>query len=169
MLQRSTALLILVWLTACGFEPLYGEQSSADARWLSSVQLPEAEDRFAQLLHAAIEDAINPKGARAAPLFRLNPTIQTQEYPFATNLDGSVSRYVINIVSTYELVRIADNKVVASGHMKRTTSYNVSDDDDYATFIARQDAQERAMEGLAEQYRFKLRSYFHRYAEQRGA
>lgn len=162
------ALPLLVLISACGFQPLYGDQNAADAQWLASVEVQQDKDRLNQILAISIEDAINPKGLKVAPQFRLEPLVQTQEYPFATNLDGSVSRFVIDMKSSYKLIRLVDGKVVDSGNLHRTTSYNVSDTDDYATFIADQDAQERAMEELAELYRFKLRSYFGRYAQKAG-
>lgn len=167
LLRHSTALLLLL-LAACGFQPLYGDQDSADAKWLASVEVTQDKDRLSQVLGIAIEDALNPKGMRVAPQFRLAPKIQTAEYPVATNLDGSVSRFVVDVQSNYTLTRLVDKKQVDMGKLQRTASYNVSDNDDFATFMAKQDAQKRVMLELAELYRLKLRSYFHRYANQRG-
>lgn len=165
---RNILPTLLLVLAACGFQPLYGDQNAADAQWLASVEVDQKKERLSQLLGIAIEDALNPKGARVAPQFRLVPTVQTAEYPFATNLDGSVSRFVVDVRSSYRLIRLIDNKEVDSGQLNRTASYNVSDNDDFATFIAKQDAQERVMVELAELYRLKLRSYFDRFATQRG-
>lgn len=162
--RLSIALLV----AACGFQPLYGDHRAADAQWLASIEVEHSKERLNQLLAIAIEDAVNPKGMRVAPQFRLEPTVEMQEYPFATNLDGSVSRFVVDVKSNYQLIRLVDSKVVDSGMLHRTTSFNVSDNDDYATFIASEDARERAMKEIAEQYRFKLRGYFDRYAEKKA-
>ncbi len=163
--RRSLGLAIVLFVAqSCGFQPLYGEQSAADSQWLATIEVETPDNRDGQLLKSALEDAFNPKGWRAAPQYRLVVQTRTKFHPFAINLDGSVSRYTIQFTSNYELIRGVDKKVVDKGVLSRTAGYNVADTDDYATFMARQDAQERVVKALAELYRLKMRSYFDRFA-----
>lgn len=158
-LPHKSIFLILL-LCGCGFRPLYGDAgySASDARY-ATIEVGSMPGREGQILKAAIEDRLNPKGEMPAREYKLNPTLGIEVIPLSIKEDGTASRYRVKITSTYTLVRLIDGKTVDQGKLSRYNSYNVSDAD-YSTFVAQQDSIKRSLESLGEKYFLRISSFF---------
>jgi len=151
-------ILLPLWLAGCGFQPIYADNPQRyDIRdALNGVQISTPVGREGELLRAELLDHLNPE-SRSTPLdFMLKIAIQSQFEPFIIEPDGTASRYRITITSPYTLTRMADDTVIAEGEVRRQVSYNVSEDDDYSTFVAQQDALKRVVVELAEDYKLRI-------------
>lgn len=154
------SLTLLLFLCGCGFRPLYGDADyrASDVDY-STVEVGPIPGREGQILKAAIEDRLNPKGEMPAREYKLNPTLGVEVTPLSIKEDGTASRYRVKITSTYTLVRLTDGKVVDQGKLSRYNSYNVSDAD-YSTFVAQQDSIKRSLESLGEKYFIRISAFF---------
>lgn len=86
--------------------------------------------------------------------------MQTDEQPFIFNTDGTAGRYEITFTVPYTLRRIVDNKKIYAGRANRSVSYNVSESDDYATFVSKNDAYKRVTREAAEDIKMRIGAYF---------
>jgi hypothetical protein len=112
--------------------------------------------RYAELLTAEIEDQVNPSGTQTEKLFRLTITYTELDAPQFVKPDGTASRGDLIYSSTYTLTRMADAKPVASGSLQRVSSYNTSTNADYASYVSIEDARQRGIVGLAQDYKLRL-------------
>lgn len=160
LLSKIIAVFLLLGATACGFRPLYGDEgyraTSADYATIEVAHVPGHEG---QLLVAAIEDRLNPKGEAVPFEYVLNPRLDIQLVPLSFKEDGTVTRYKVRVSSAYSLTHLDDNKQIDHGILRRSNSYNVSDAD-YSTFVAQQDSINRAIESLGEKYFIRLSAFF---------
>lgn len=156
-MKRALLLAALLALTACGFRPVHGRTYQAEQETnLSAVRIEVDNSRLGQLLKAEIEDGVNPDYARSEKLYTLSVALfETNNYLFV-NPDGTAGRGDIVFTSNYQLVRNLDHKVLKKGHMKRVSSYNISETADYATYVSQDDARRRGIIELAQDYKLRL-------------
>ena len=152
----------LLWvLSACGFSPVYGTHTSHQtAAHLAAIEVQGPKGRYNELLAEELRDSLNPEHHLVAPSYRLSVGLGMASHPIITEADGTASRVRMDFVSPYTLVRIVDGKVLQKGKIRRTQSYNISNDSDYSSFISQRDIVQRGMLALANDYQLRLSSYF---------
>ncbi len=158
-------LLPVLFLTACGFKAVYGQQvnesGTTNSAQLASIRIDHMDERTGQEFKEDLEDQLNPGGfISAAPSYRLHVTLTTVEGAIGTSRDGTVSRYNVYLNSSYALFRIADNVQVTGGTLNHVSSYNNVINAYFSTYISDQDATKRGIAELAEIYRARLSAYF---------
>ncbi|MFP4269459.1 MAG: hypothetical protein ACLFTL_02705 [Alphaproteobacteria bacterium] len=150
---------------ACGFEPVYApsaeEGSLADA--LAAVELPSAQSRFGFALRRALEREFDPTGRGAAKRYRLETRLRRTVEDLAIQLDAVVTRQDLTVAAVYELIDVADGRVVDRGRVERTASFNIRGAP-YNDLIAEEDADRRVAEALAVALRQRLVAHFERTA-----
>jgi LPS-assembly lipoprotein len=157
MMRPALAFLFIFALSACGFEPVYKQTDRLDvADALAYISIDAPDNRDGDVLKAALEDAFYQSLNPQAPRYRLTPTLQIESQAFIIDTDGISSRYDLNLTSEYQLIRISDNKILKSGQIRREVSYNVSDENDYATYITQNDAKRRGISALADDYQQQI-------------
>jgi hypothetical protein len=156
--RHAPLLLTLLALCACGFQPVHGTHAHSPAaiQSLAGLEIRAPSGRLGEQLKADIEDGINPDYQSGATYYRLDLTLEQQEIAQFINPDGTASRGNIRVTSTYQLVRLADNQVISSGTLHRSSSFDSDAQVDYATYISREDARRRAVADLANDYRLRL-------------
>lgn len=165
--MRGVLVGCLLLLAACGFEPLHGEQArGARSQQLESVQILTDTSRAGQLLKAEIEDQVNPTALRAEKPYLLTISVSERELSLFINLDGTSSRGDMQYVSTYTLTQKRDGKVLDQGELMRVSSYNISENADYATFVSREDARRRGIIELARAYQLRLANLLPRFNDE---
>ena len=178
MNYRSLTLLLTVLLAgACGFQPLHGQEyRSSLAVDLSAVNIDvtagsmstpansgsidpsNVPRRYAELLKAEIQDRVNPINTPSEKLFNMTIGYTETDMSMFVRPDGTASRGNMVYNSQYSITRILDQKVVASGSLQSTTSYNTSPDADYASYVSIEDARKRGVLDLAHTYQLRLAS-----------
>lgn len=170
-LRLGAILILSTLLCACGFQPLHGrEYRESLAVDLSMVQIEVKSTssslinatstriprRYDELLKAEIADEVNPEGIAKPKRFKLEINYTEQESALFVNPDGTASRGDIIYTSSYNLIRLADQKSVATGSIQRTGSYNTSQTADYASYVSIEDARKRGVTELAQDYKLRL-------------
>lgn len=158
-------------LASCGFEPLHGEAYRASlAVDLSSMNVvvkgssgnvatnsvATVPTRYGELLKAEIDDRTSPMGDASEKLFTLAIDYSETDAVLFVNPDGTASRGDLVYTSTYIITRRIDAEVVATGTLRRTSSYNTSPTATYAGYVAREDARKRGILELAQDYKLRL-------------
>jgi hypothetical protein len=162
-----TALCLVT--AACGFRPMYGKNSGLGEDSPLSGNLvidpiinsqPNANHE-GQIFRVALEDKINPESLKTAqPEYKLHAALSKVLIPAIIKSDGTIERYNVQFNSTFQLIRIKDNKILLSSTLSRTGSYNVAINGNFATYEAEQDIIERTLQELAEDYVLRLTDYF---------
>ena len=120
------------------------------------MQIVTAAGRLPQLLKAEIEEQVNPTYQHAEKLFVMTISFNETEIAEFINPDGTSSRGDMHYQSTYSLTRKLDGKLIDTGTLIRISSYNVSENADYGTYVSRDDARKRAVIELAQDYKLRL-------------
>jgi len=150
----------LVFVGACGFEPLYGQKSgSSVVADLAATKVDLIEDRIGQQLRNTLVEEIAPGGAPQSPRYLLEVKLQENKSTLAIRLDETTSRAVLELQAKFMLRRINDGQVLYDGLSRATTSYNVVNSD-FATVSAEADARRRAIRVLGDDIKLRLASYF---------
>lgn len=122
---------------------------------------PIGGDRFSQVLRAALEDRLNPQGlVKDKPDYSLQVSLVRTVVPSIVRSDGTILRYNVKFDTSFTLTPL--NKRTAkpfSGTIRRTSSYNVIPNANFATYEAEENLNERLLKEIAEDYMLRLSGY----------
>lgn len=156
------SLLALLPLTACGFEPLYGNRTaSGDAVFndFHQVKVATIPERSGQMLRNELLDRLNYQGEPAQPLYELKVSLKEEQKEVLVRSDQVATATDMTLSARYELVERASGKVLTSGTPVAIMRFNVLASP-YATISSAEDARRRAAKQLAEDIRARLGVYF---------
>ena len=164
---RNLLLVIAVALGAvslggCGFHPLYGNASTGSSlgRTLSSIYVEPVTDYGVgstgyELRNALLNGLDSNKNGR----YRLKMTLNIQTQGLALLTNASVTRYNDTLTVKYTLTDSETGQVIKQGTEIGRSAYNVASSP-YATLIAQQDSDKRAVQDVAERLRIQLGVFF---------
>lgn len=144
--DRRTLLILPLALAACGFTPVYGPGGTG-AALQGKVEVNAPEDRANYLLVQELEHRL---GQPTAPEYRLATTLALLNEGQAVTTTGDITRYSLVGRISYELIRIGDDSVVASGDVENFTGYSATGTT-VETLASERDALKRLMVILADQ------------------
>ncbi len=153
-LSRFTALTIalvaLLGLSACGFEPIYAYQKHDLIRTqLAQVRVSPIAERIGQELRNNLFDILTPRGKPDSPLWDVTITLSESEQHISLEQTSFSTRINLNVSAQYNFNYLGSDKSYAfSGASKSISSYNILDSD-YANLIAKRDARSRAAKNLS--------------------
>lgn len=164
MMRAALLALLLLTLSACGFQPLYGKVDDRDIEvgtYLASIKVDGIPGLSGQQLQMALEDRLNPnaKPSLYGKAFRLSVSLKVRRNPVIVEQDGSIPRYNLNLASSYRLIDENSQEVLDTGVARRVVSFNQADEK-FAAYVAEKDALERGLSEMAEDYRMRLAAYF---------
>jgi LPS-assembly lipoprotein len=154
-LRGVIASLAFLALAGCGFQPLYGANSSAPAIDLARIRIgliqeqPDPAGRNAQVARAAQElrnfllERVTPRGNPLAPVYELTVTLQESKSSLAIRTDETATRANLNLIASYNLVRLDNGAVLLTSNARSNVSYNILRNG-FATLTAENDARRRA-------------------------
>lgn len=167
-MMRFWAIVMMVLLAGCGFQPLHGDSSDYDIEvgtYLTSTKLKVARNSgmAGQQLLNAIEDRFNPDSAPSLynDAFLLEFDLTEQREAGVIEQDGSISRFNIRMISDYRLIDLETREVLDSGSINRTASY-FNAPEKFSSYIAEKDAVQRALIEMSADYKLRISAYFAR-------
>lgn len=148
-LHRIWIVGIAALLTACGFQPIYGENpvSVLPVEHLSRIEVAPIVDRIGQIVKNHLEDKLTPLGPSSAPLYVLEVTLVEEVEGFGFRPDESITRENLRLAATYRLLRSDNNQPVLVGNARSNMAYDIVRSD-FANLSAREDAERRTAEQL---------------------
>lgn len=167
-LSRLRALLVvaLFGLSACGFEPLYGDQDhgAATEDLLSRVAVPPIADRLGQLVRIELTNRLTPRPA-LEPLYVVSVTLNESRQGLAVRRDASATRANLIITATFELAPTGGGESLMSGSIRSSNGYDILTSD-FATLAAENDARRRGARDIADAIVDRLSVFLSRVSNQ---
>lgn len=165
--MRFLLLIPALLLAACGFHPQHSREYQASLNVdLSAVRIEVYQNRFdkpmedrshlGQLLTTEIREGVSPRLNATEKLYLMRISVNEMDIPLFINPDGTSSRGNIQYDSSYTLTRLVDGKPLQTGEISRTSSYNTSQNADYASYVSQEDAKTRGILELAQAYKLRL-------------
>jgi LPS-assembly lipoprotein len=149
-------------LAGCNLRPLHGgSQGAVVNRSLAEIEVRPIGGRLGQVTRNYLIDELNPAGLAVPPTYRLELDLKRDDSALAIQLDDTITRFNLIVAASFSLRRTADDRVVYRSAARRVSSFNV-DTEPFATLIAEQDAERRAVRELTRQIRAQLVSWLNR-------
>lgn len=149
-----TATLLLL-LTACGFQPLYGDKAASQratvSTTLAAIQIESIPERAGQYLRNALMDRFYKTGRPTDPqyILRVTPVRET-----LTDLDitksSSATRAQLRLDTSFVLVAADGKTPVMTRQLVAITSYNILQSR-FTTRVSEDAARQAALDDLAGQ------------------
>jgi len=150
-----------VFLTACGFQPIYGERSGGatvrqDIRAISIAPIP---DRVGQLVRNQLIDALTPQGQPREALYTLTVALTQTKEGVAFQSDEQATRFNVSLEAIYVLRDVKDGAVITQGATRSVAAFNIVQSE-FANITAEADAQRRAARQVADGIALRLGVFF---------
>ncbi len=178
--KKNIALLMLgVFISGCGFEPLYVEKKSS-SEWyydsefdtgikeeMASVRVELIQDRIGQLIRNDLLDKLSPKGEPKSPKYILSVTkINKKEIDQALRNDITATRKKVIYKVTYVL-KNNEHQTLIKGNSVAYLGYDILRDP-YSTTFAQKKNEKNAAKIIANDISLRLGAYFHSLQTKRG-
>jgi len=149
--------LVVVAVTTCGFEPLYGQRGGGDSvvAHIAAIEVMAIPDRLGQVVRNHLREGLTPYGAPDTPRYRLHVTLRKIEEGIAFQKDDAVTRFNVILFASYDLVEAATGSHVTRGLVRSIAAYNVVRSD-YATIAAARDAEARVAESVSDEIQTRI-------------
>ena len=169
---RLAAVFALGGLTAACFQPMYAEQTIGGGPGLREtmaqvdinkvlVSNPNVDGRLGVELRNALMFQATGGAGQLPPRYKLNVQVSSTRVSVVVDVTTArpeLENYGIN--ASYELVDLATNKVVVKDQTFSRVSYDIPGQQQrFAKARALRDAEDRAVQVIAEQIRNRLASY----------
>ena len=161
-LRFSAIVLCLVMVAGCGFRPLY-DRGTADqpgiTAQLSTISVQRIAEREGQILRNLLENRLAPRGPSAQTVYKLDATISFSESGLGTSITEETSRALMIATANFTFSSVTSESEILAKPLKFSLSarvgYSIADSL-YATQIAKEDAQERALVVIADDAKIHL-------------
>ncbi len=170
---RLAVVLAAAGLTAGCWQPLYGEQGGPGSETvrdkLAAVDIPAIKapngsptQRIAIALHNALQYDLNGAAGASAPTHRLVVTVATSQITVTIDpTSGRPSGQIDSVIASFQLIEIVSNKIVLNDSTYSHVDYDVPGvEQRFAKLRAQRDAEDHAVQMVAETIRNRLASYF---------
>ena len=162
-LLSAFGLAALCILSGCGdgssgFRPLYGTAAlggAATQEKLATVDVAPIPGRVGQRIRNELIFQTTGGGKPAPPQYRMDIAIRESVISTMVQTNGNAGGQIYNIEASFNLIRLKDKSVVASGKSFGRASFDRVTSI-FANVEARQDAENRAAESVGEELRTRL-------------
>ncbi len=164
LIKGLSIVIVAGALSACGFTPLYGEREGGvrtDAELQQIQVIPIESSRTGHDIYNALIDRLSPYGEPDDPDYQLRIRLNERREGVAIERDASITRYNYRLLAEYSLLDVRTGNVIHEGRSRSIASYNVVESQ-FATLVARRDAEERAAMELSEDIKLRLAIFFDR-------
>lgn len=157
--MKFIPLFALLFLTACGFTPVYGTKTVSND--LSNIDIAIIPDEEGQIVRNHLIDAMYNDGYPSNPQLRLVVSpVQESIVEIGIDRDDEASRAQLRQETTMRLIDL-DDKVVLQRKVRATSGYNILAGQ-FTTFVTEEDARKQALKALSNNIITQLELYFNR-------
>ena len=151
----AACLTLPVLLSACGFQPLYGNNTAPQ---LSSIFVEDIAERNGFELRTRLIDILDSDGVQTNKRYRLKITLSESSQGIALQNDATITRYNTTLDARYTLSDARGN-MLTTGTQTELSAYNVVNSP-YASLVAQQDSTKRAAQDIAQRIQLDLGVWF---------
>lgn len=157
---KSFALIGLLALSACGFQPLYAtrDDGSSVSQQLAEVSVSPQTDRVGQLVRNEIVRSTRPAGTQAEDRFYLRFEARSNSQTLIDTADTVHRRLAYNLSTNFRLIDASTNKVIFSGRAFSRVPYDRLDAS-FSNVQARVNAEEQAAKQVGQEMRTRLAAF----------
>ena len=172
-LARLAMVLAAAGLTAGCWEPLYGTRPGVNAESVqdkfAAIDIPPIEapkgtptERVAVGMRNALQFDLHNGANAFAPTYMLKViVVTTQSTAVLDPTTGRANSQVESVIANYSLVELATGKSVVTNNCFAQVDYDIPGSEQrFAGQRARRDAEDRAVQVVAQTIRNRLASYF---------
>lgn len=161
MFGKKLFFLGLIFLSGCGFSPLYSlEQDEKTTALTQEISIAPIADYNGYLLRKGLENALNPEKKRGSKKYLL---IVKLDEPVLTDQsiqgDNFASREKISLTATYTLKNTETNEVLLSAGTSALGAYNIVKEP-YATHKAQTKQTEDLIKIVSNNISLRVIAYF---------
>lgn len=143
-------------LSACGFQPIYGNlgtdvKTAAIETQLKQTEIDLIADREGQVLRNLLVDQMHNTGAISPSLYKLSVGAideTRKDLDLTKESDATIAQ--LRLKTSVRLIRKSDNKTLLDKVFWTTTSYNILESQ-FTTRVSRNDARENGLKEIAHQ------------------
>ena len=164
-----TALVLglILGVTACGFEPMYGTKSPATQavdQALPNIDIGNIPDRDGQYLRNLLIDRLYTSGRPDAAPYTLNfSRLNKNIVDIGIQKDATATRAQIQITTHMDLIDKTSGKAVLQRDLKTVGAYNLLDDQ-LSTLVSQQNITDSILQEMRDDAVTELSLYFRRKA-----
>ncbi|MDD3288955.1 MAG: LPS assembly lipoprotein LptE [Alphaproteobacteria bacterium] len=158
-MKRLFCVISLLFLSSCGFHPIYGNlgnESPVDER-MNQIAIANISNREGQVLRNQLIDRMYHHGRPSEPIARLEISLQSSDTSLGLQKDATTTRQEHSLSADYRLKDMND-KVLFSGSARSIVSYSKLSAQ-YGTLAAQQNASDRSVKDVGEQIINRLSLY----------
>lgn len=159
----AVAALAGLLLAGCGFQPLYGTNSTtaSGARLteaMAAVDVQPIPGRVGQKVRNELIFANTGGGQAAPPRYKLSIALKERDIQQLVQVTGNAQGQVYQLQATYKLTDIASGRVIHEGKAISRAPYTRFQEV-FANVRARYDAEDRAAKTVSDSIKSQLASY----------
>ena len=154
--HRAALLAMPVILASCGFHPLYAPRSPQD--WdpdLAAIAVLRIPNRSGQILELALRENLNPGGVAVATRWRLSTTLYVGRSDLGIQRNATATGSEITVSAVYYVFDAKSGKQLYANTSRAVGDFNQLNDA-YATQVAADDAQDRALREVADEISMRM-------------
>ena len=165
MIKRTvfSALAICLFLSACGFQPVYGNLSGdrtvTTQEQFAKVRIPPIAEREGQILRNHLIDQIYVNGVPDSPVYDLRIGLRFSQGAIDIDRDDSETRTQLTVTAQAFLVDRATEENLWRADSRAITTFNVLDSP-FATVNSERTAREQALQQIADDLVVRLGAFF---------
>ncbi len=161
--MKKLALIAALFVTACGFHPVYGVNKytpvGAEEKF-QQISIENIPDREGQYLRNALIDRLYRDGRATNPTYKLTitPLIETQR-DLDITVDSDTTRAQLKISTSMALIDAATQETLFKRSINSTASYNVLGSE-FTNRVSEQSTRENILDDVARQIEMQISLYF---------
>ena len=146
LFSRRWLLIGFLFLTACGYEPIYGVDKPAN-KIMGKIDVEVSNGRNAFELRDRLIERLGV--LKNDPTYLLKYTFSIKSKNLTISKDNDVTRYTLQGETNFELVDLTSKKVIYTNTIVSNTAYSATAGT-YPTAIAERDANVRLSRDMAD-------------------
>jgi len=157
----AAALVGVVTLGGCGWQPLYGVTAGGSQLEdvMRTVDISTIPGRVGQQVRNELIFDTTGGGEASVPRYRLDIAVRESVMNTLVETTGDPKGQIYQLYTQFKLVRLQDNEVVLKGNSNARAAYDKADSV-FADIRAKRDAENRAARTIAEAIRTRMAAYF---------
>lgn len=165
--MRHLILIVVLFLGACGFEPMYGSSSGgaskmSAAQGLDSISIDIIPDAEGVELRNILIDKFYSSGYPANPRYKLSvQKLSESVVDSDITIESEATSRRIALYTSFSLIDLQTGQAALSRSLSAYASYNIIGSQ-FTTRVSEKDAREAAIADLARQIERQVALYFNR-------
>jgi LPS-assembly lipoprotein len=167
LFSKMFAVLTVLAVGGCGFQPLYQKHTASDAvvddlaqiEVLNPIEKINHDDRLGQKVKNLLLDRLNPFGRPQAAFYTLAVTVQATKTELGIKINDEATRAKLSLTASFILVEKKTKAELFQGRSRSVNSYNIVNSD-FATLSAENNAKDRAARELSDDIKIRLGIFF---------